>query len=94
MKNQRIILFFILFLLTITELYADSDSPFEHNIQDSIDSYLNGWKRLSNIFISMGMLIGIISVVKALAEGSENARKMLYGWFIALIVWQIAFTII
>ena len=96
-KKEHIILFLSVFFLFIPDLYAinpgNSSKPQFVDVQTSIKAFEDGWKGLANIVIGMAMLIGIVSVVKALAMKQEDAKKLLYSWLIALIVWQVAFAI-
>jgi len=96
-KKEHIILFLLAIFLFVPGLYAinfnvDPEPKFVP-IGTSIEAFKDGWKGLANIVIGMAMFIGMVSVVKALAMKDEDAKKLLYSWLIALIVWQVAFAI-
>jgi hypothetical protein len=81
-------------IVSAQDITTGVDLEFAMQQGANMDGSMKGIKSIAVIVVNASLFVGLIPVVRGLAEGGERGKKLLGGWVIALLISQLAFAIV
>ena len=81
-------------IVSAQDITTGVDLEFAIQQGGNMDGSIKGIKSIAVIVVNASLFVGLIPVVRGLAEGGERGKKLLGGWVIALLISQLAYAIV